>query len=150
MALKQHIQSQLVQAMKSNDKVKVDVLRMLKASILKYEVSGERKEASDETVIDLINKEIKQRKESAEQYRAGNRFDLAEKEEKEIDCLIEYMPPQLTEEEVIEIVNQTIQETGAKGLQDLGRVMGAVMPKVKGKADGAVINRVVKALLVQF
>jgi uncharacterized protein len=147
MALKQHIQSELVTAMKADDKVKVSVLRMLKAAILKFEVSGERKEASDEDIMQIINKEIKQRRDSADQFKAGNRFELADKEEKEIEVLLEYMPPQLTEEEIVEIVKQTIAEIGAKNAQDTGRVMGAVMPKVKGKADGAVISRVVTALL---
>jgi len=147
MALKQHIQAEMVAAMKAGDKIKTDVLRMLKAAILKQEVSGERKEASDEEILEIINREIKQRRDSAEQFKAGNRFELAEKEEKEIDVLLEYMPKQLTEEEIVQIAKETIAEVGAKSKADTGRVMGAIMPKVKGKADGTVVNRVVSALL---
>ena len=148
MAMKQQIQMDLAQAMKKKDDTKVSVLRMLKASILKFEVSGKEKtEATDEDILGLVNKEIKQRKDSAEQFKEGNRFEMAEKEEKEMEILIAYMPPQMSEEEIKKIAQEVIDETGAKSKQDIGRVMGALMPKVKGQADGAVVNKVVAELL---
>jgi hypothetical protein len=120
---------------------------MLKAAILKFEVAGEKKEATDEDVLNLIGREIKARREAASQFRDGNRFELAEKEDKEAEVLLEFMPPQLTEEEITVIVKEVIAETGAKDKQDVGRVMGAVMPKVKGRADGAIVGKVVNILL---
>lgn len=137
----------MVSAMKSGDTLKVSVLRMLKAAILKFEVAGERKEATDEDILQLINREIKQRRDSAEQFRAGNREESADKEEKEIEFLLAYMPPQLSEEEIAELVKQAMAETGAQGKSDMGKVMGAVMPKLKGQADGAIVNKVVNSLL---
>lgn len=147
MALKNQINEQLAEAMKAKEETKVSVLRMLKAAILKHEVSGDRTEASDENVLDLIQKEIKSRRDSAEQYRKGNRPELADKEEKEIEILLEYMPPQMTKEEVIVIAKEVIAETGAQSKADLGRVMGKMMPKVKGQADGNLVSEVVNSLL---
>ncbi len=148
MALKQQIQTELAEAMKAGDENKVSTLRMLKAAILKFEVSGsEKKDATDEDVMDIISKEIKQRHDSAEQYREGNRFEMAEKEEKELEILMEYMPPQLSADELKKVVQETIDETGAHSMQDMGRVMGAVMTKVKGQADGNMVKEVVSAML---
>lgn len=149
MALKNQIQQDLTEAMKAHDENKTSVLRMLKAAILKFEVSGsEKKDATDEDVVSIINKEIKQRRDSAEQFKKGNRFEMAEKEEKEIEVLLDYMPPQMSEEEVRKIAKEVIEETGAKSKQDIGRVMGVMMGKVKGQADGSLVNEVVASLLI--
>jgi uncharacterized protein YqeY len=148
MALKNQIQTELTEAMKAGESLKVSVLRMLKAAILKFEVAGERKEATDEDILEIVNKEIKQRRDSAEQFRAGNRFEQAEKEEKEIEVLMTYMPPQLTEEEIITIAKEVIEEVGAKSKADTGRVMGIMMGRVKGQADGKVVGDIVGSLLV--
>lgn len=138
----------MLDAMKAKDETRLSVLRMLKASIMKFEVEGgERKDATDEDVMKLIQKEIKSRRDSAEQFRKGDRPEMADAEEKEIAVLMEYMPPQLTEEEVTKIVKEVIEETGAKSKQDLGRVMGALMPKVQGQADGALVSKIVNSLL---
>lgn len=146
--MKQQIQDDLTQSMKDKNELKVSVLRMLKAAILKFEVSGkDKKDATDEDILGLINKEIKQRRDSAEQFKEGNRFEMAEKEEKEMEVLIAYMPPQMSEDEVRKIAKEVIAETGAKSKQDIGRVMGAIMPKVKGQADGSIVNKVVAELL---
>lgn len=147
MALKHEINSQLMEAMKAKDDVRVSTLRMLKAAIMKFEVEGERKEASDEDVLKLIQREIKSHKDSVEQFKSGNRFEMAEKEEKEIAILVEFMPPQMSEEEILAIAKQVIAETGAKSKSDMGRVMGAMMPKVQGQADGTLVSKVVNGLL---
>lgn len=148
MALKQQIQTEMISAMKAKDDLKVSVLRMLKAAILKFEVSGsEKKDATDADVLQLIGKEIKQRRDSAEQFKAGNRFESAEKEEKEIEYLLSYLPPQMGEEELKKVVAEVITEVGAKSKQDMGRVMGAVMEKVKGQADGGMVKDIVASLL---
>lgn len=147
MALKQKIQDDLTAAMKAKDEIKISTLRMLKAAILNFEVSGERKEATDEDVLAVINKEIKQRKDSAEQFKAGNRFEQAEKEEQEMKVLQEFMPPQMTEEEIANLAKEAIAATGAHAKSDIGKVMSVLMPKVKGKADGALVNKVVASYL---
>lgn len=148
MALKQQIQTEMISAMKAKDELKVGVLRMLKAAILKFEVSGsEKKDASDADVLQIIGKEIKQRRDSAEQFKEGNRFESAEKEEKEIEYLLAYMPPQMSEDEVRQVISEVISEVGAKSKQDMGRVMGAVMDKVKGQADGGMVKDIVASLL---
>lgn len=147
MALKQQIQADLMAAMKAKEEVRISALRMLKAAILKFEVSGERKEASDNDILTLITKEIKQRRDSAEQFKQGNRPEMAEKEEKEVDVLKTYMPPQLSDDELEKLVKEAIAESGATTKKDMGKVMAVLMPKVKGMADGATVNKMVMALL---
>jgi uncharacterized protein YqeY len=148
MALKKQIQTDMMAAMKSGDEIRVSALRMLKAAVLKLEVSGkEKKEATDEEILGLVNKEIKQRRDSADQFRKGDRLEMAEKEEKEIEVLKAYMPPQLDEATIEKLANEAITEVGATSKKDMGKVMGALMPKLKGMADGAVVNRIVSALL---
>ena len=147
MALKHQIQAELLEAMKAKNEIKLGALRMLKAAILKFEVSGDRKEATDTDILSLINKEIKSRRDSADQFRAGNRMELAEKEEKEIVVLQAYMPPQMGEDQILKLAEAAIAETGASKKNEMGKVMAALMPKVKGMADGATVNRIVSALL---
>jgi hypothetical protein len=147
MALRNQIQEELIAAMKAKDELKTGALRMLKAAILKTEVSGDRKEATDSDILGIINKEIKSRRDSVEQFRAGNRMEMAEKEEKEIDVLLAYMPPQLSEEEVLKMAEEAIAQTGATKKNEMGKVMGALMPKLKGMADGTVVNKIVSSLL---
>lgn len=147
-SLQKQFQSDLISAMKNGEELKVSVLRMLKAAIIKFEVSGkEKKDATDDEVIQIIGKEIKSRKDSAEQYRAGSRLELAKKEENEIKILEKYLPAQLKEEEIRKIVNEVITATGAKSKSDLGKVMGLLMPRVKGKADGGMVNKIVQEIL---
>lgn len=147
MALKHQIQTQLNEAMKAKDELKVSALRMLKAAILKYEMEGERKEADDEVILKIIQKEIKSRRDSASQFRKGNRPEKAEQEEKEIEILMGYMPPQMSEGELVAIAKEVIAQVGASSRADLGRVMGAMMTKVQGQADGALVSKVVNELL---
>jgi len=147
MALKHQVQKDMMDAMKAHDELKVSALRMLKAAVLKFEVSGERKEATDADVLTIIGKEIKSRRDSAEQFRAGNRPEMADKEEKEIEVLLAYMPPQMSEEELTKVAKEVIASMGATSKAELGKVMGAMMPKVKGLADGDLVSKVVKSLL---
>lgn len=143
MSLKNQIQADLSEAMKAKDETKVSALRMLKSAITNWEVKGERKEAKDEDIMPLVKKEIKQRRDSAQQYREGNRPELAEKEEKEIEVLEKYLPQQMSEEEIKKVVQEVIAELGASSKQDFGKVMGAVMGKLKGQADGGIVNKIV-------
>lgn len=145
--LKDQIVSDLKQAMLARDEVRVSTLRMLKAAIMKFEVSGAKKEATNEDVIDLVKKELKARKDSSEQFRNGNRDDLADKEDAEAKILEAYMPEQMNEEQVRAIATEVVSNFGTVGPQDFGKVMGACMGKLKGQADGELVNKVVKELL---
>lgn len=147
MTLKEQLQQDLITSMKAKDEVQTGAIRMLKAAILRFETAGDKKIATDADVIQIIGKEIKQRKDSIEQFEKGNRPELAEKEKLEMAVLEKYLPAQLSDSEVRTIVKEVISATGATGKSDLGKVMGALMPRVKGKADGALVTRMVQELL---
>ena len=147
MNLKEKINADLLSAMKAKEEVKLGALRMLKASIMKFEVSGDKKvEATDENVLQIIGKEVKQRKDSIEAYKKGAREDLAAKEEAEMKILQTYLPAQMSEEELKTLISRTISQTGAI-VKDFGKVMGTVMAQAKGKADGQTVTRLVKEML---
>jgi uncharacterized protein YqeY len=148
MGLKQTLNDDLKQAMKSGDATKRAVLRMLLASIKNAEIA-KRGELDDADLVGIIAKDIRQHQESIESFKQGNRPDLIEKEEAEMAVLQSYMPQQLTADEVAEAARQVISEVGAQGPGDKGKVMKELMPKLKGKADGRVINDVVTELLKQ-
>ena len=150
MSLKSQLQEDLNTALKAGDKITVEALRMVKAAIMKLEVSGkEKKEASDEEVQQIITKELKQRKDSIEQFRAGNRPELAEKEEAEMKVIQKYLPQQMSEEELRTLISDALTTTGATSSSDMGKVMGALIPKIKGRADGALVNKLVQELLTK-
>lgn len=147
MTLKEKINADLLTAMKAKEEVKLGALRMLKASIMKFEVSGDKKmEATDDSVLQIIGKEVKQRKDSIEAYKKGGREDLAVKEEAEMKILQSYLPAQMSEEELKTLISRTISQTGAT-VKDFGKVMGTVMAQAKGKADGGTVTRLVKEML---
>lgn len=147
MTLKEQIIADLTAAMKAKEELKLSTLRMLKAAIMNYEVSGADKEATDDVVVDLIKKGIKQRRDSAEGFHKGGNEEAAQKELAEIKILESYMPEQMGEEDVKKVVQEAIGQTGASGPSDFGKVMGAAMGKLKGQADGGLVNKVVKELL---
>ena len=147
MTLKEQIIADLTSAMKAKEELKLSTLRMLKAEVMKYEVSGADKEATDDVVVDLIKKGIKQRRDSAEGFHKGGNEEAAQKELSEIKILEEYMPEQMGEEEVKKAVQEVINQVKPQGPQDFGKVMGAVMGKLKGQADGGLVNKVVKELM---
>ncbi len=121
---------------------------MLKAAVMKFEVSGgEKVEANDEQVMQIIGKEAKQRKDSIDAFKKGGREDLAAGEEAELKILTAYLPAQMSEDEVRAIVKEVVAQTGASSKADIGKVMGGIMPKVKGKADGQMVNRIVGEFL---
>ncbi len=147
-SLKERIVTDLTDAMKKKDASRLDTIRLLKAEIMKFEVSGkEKKEAGDADVITLVSRMIKQRHEAAELFRKGDREEMAEKEEVEAKILQEYLPPQLSQEELERIVQETITQVGAKNKSAMGKVMGAVMTKVKGQTDGNIVKGIVGKLL---
>ena len=149
--LKDKIQEDLKAAMMAKETAKLSAIRMLKSAIQYYEIQkgGAGYEATDEDIIDVIVKEIKKRKESIELYKQGGREDSAASEQKEVEVLESYLPKQMSEDEVRSLVQDAIKQTGAASMQDMGKVMGALMPKVKGKADGGLVSKIVKEELAK-
>lgn len=134
------------EAMKARDQARLTALRSLHAQI-KDATVNQGKEETDEAVAGVVAKGIKQRKDSVEQYRNGGRDDLADKEAREIEWLKAYQPAQLDEPAIEALVREAIEETAASGKKEMGKVMKVLMPKVKGRADGKLVNQVVQRLL---
>lgn len=130
-------------AMKAKDKEKLSTIRMLK-SALQTEQINKGEELTEEDELTILSREKKQRVESLNEFKAAGREDLILKLEKELEVVDHYLPAQLGEEEVRGIVQETISETNASSMKDMGKVMGALMPKVKGKADGNLVSKIVK------
>ena len=147
MTLEEKIQSEIVAAMKAKDEVRLAALRSVKAAILNEKSNGKYHELTDADVTALIQKQIKQRKESELEYLEGGRLDLAYKEQEERLVLEEYVPKQLTGDEVEEIVKEILVETAATSMKEMGKVMGLATQRMKGVADGKVISGIVKRLL---
>jgi uncharacterized protein YqeY len=143
MSLKDRLLEDMKSAMKEKDTLKKSAITMVRASILQKE-KDERIELDDDGVIGVIAKEVKQRKDSIPEFIRGNRPDLVEKLNAEIEILMEYLPQQLTEDEIDAMVTQTITEVGAMSMKDMGKVMGALMPKLQGRADGRLVNQLVR------
>ncbi len=146
MSLKERLQEDLKSSMKNKETVKKSVITLIRASIKQYEVDN-RVELDEEGIIDLISKQLKQRNDALEEFKKANRDDLVSETEAEIKVLKEYLPQQLSEEELNEIVKETISEVGATSMKDMGKIMSAIMPKTKGRADGKLINKLVQANL---
>lgn len=146
MSLNERLNEDMKQAMRSQDKFKLSVIRMVRSAIKNIEID-QRKTLDDTEVLDVLSREIKQRKDSLQEFQNAGRDEMANSLQAEIAILMEYLPQQLTEEEVKVIVQQTIQEVGASSKADMGKVMGALMPKVKGRADGKIVNQFVQQLL---
>lgn len=144
--LLERIEADLKDALKRSDRLKVSVLRMIKASIKNKEIE-KGSPLSDEEIISVLTSLSKQRRESIEEFRRAGREELVEKETAELSVLQSYMPEQLSEEELNDIINSAIQESGATSVRDIGKVMKIVMPRVKGRADGKVVNQKVRAIL---
>jgi len=146
MNVRDQIQQDLKEALKAKDEIKVGTLRMVSAAFLnKEKEKGEI--PSDEELQNIVLFEAKKRKESMTAFEQGGRPELVEKEKAELEILQTYLPEQLSEEEVRIFVEEAVTETGASSPQDMGKVMAAVMPKVKGKADGTLVNKIVKEAL---
>ena len=146
MTLEERLVEEMKEAMKANDKLRLSTIRMIRSSIKNKEIEL-RKPLDDEGIQKVIQGMVRKGEESLEQFKLGGRMDLVEKESKEIEILKSYLPQSLTQEEMIKIVDQTIQEVQATSLKDLGKVMKSVMPKFQGKADGKLINQLVKERL---
>jgi len=146
MSIKENIKTDLKDAMKSGNTEKRDVLRMLDSMIKNVEIEKNKREdgLDDEEVLEVAGRAVKQRKDSIQQYTEGGREDLANKEKAEIEILTKYLPEQMSEENLISVVKEVIDETGAKDKSELGKIMGIIMSKVKGRADGNMVRKVVE------
>ena len=133
-------------AMKARDMAAVTALRGLHSAIKDATVNA-GKEVTDDAIVACVNKAIKQREDSIAQFKAGGRDDLVAKEQAELDLIRKYQPKQLAEEEIEAIVKAVIAETGVASIKEKGKLMGALMPRVKGKADGRIVNQIVQKLL---
>ena len=146
MSLKKQLMDDVKTAMKEKDRLRKATITLLRADIKRFEVD-KRKEITEDGIIDLISKQIKQKKSAILDFKKGGREDLVQEAEAEIDVLMKYLPDQLTEEELKEIIGNAIKELKAESMKDMGKVMGAVKPIIKGKADGKMASEIVKAML---
>lgn len=147
MSILMRLNDDMKQAMRAKDKDKLSVIRMIKASLQNEQIRMNVESLSEDTVITVLSRELKQRNESLQEFKSFGREDLVAKLEDEIAIVKQYLPKQLTQEELEDIVQQTIIEVGASSKRDIGKVMSAIMPKVKGKADGSLINKIVQTHL---
>lgn len=160
--IKEKIQKELTEALKSGDSLKRLVLGMVMTAVKNREVTKrtqlskttsdvseleKQSQLSDDEILEVIAGEVKKRKEAIEQFEAGGRKDLAQKEKSELDVLTDYLPQQMSADEVRSEVQKTISELGAQGRKDMGRVIGAVMAKLKNRAEGSMVSKIVKELL---
>ena len=146
---KAQLKEELKQSMLAKDTEKTSTLRMIVSALGYYEIEkgGAGYEATEEDIEAILQKQAKQRRDSIEQFKAGGRDELAAKEASELKIIESYLPQQMGEDEVRKLVEEAIAQTGASNPSDMGKVMGALMPKVKGKADGSLVSRLVKEKL---
>ncbi len=145
-ALQDQIQDAMKTAMKSGDKERLAVIRLMMSAMKQVEVD-ERIELDDNRVLGILDKMVKQRRESISQFKTGGRDDLADKEQAEIDTISDFLPQALTEAEIETIINSAISETGAASMKDMGKVMGIVKPQITGRADMGAVSGKIKSLL---
>jgi len=145
-SLKQRIDQDTKEALKKKDSLKLNVLRMLKSEI-KYKEIELGSELSDDGVISVLSSSVKKRKDSIQQFEKGGRDDLVAREKAELEVILNYLPEQLTDEELSQIINHAIKEINATGSSDLGKVMKQIMPEVRGRADGKKVNQMVSSQL---
>ncbi|MET1247575.1 MULTISPECIES: GatB/YqeY domain-containing protein [Sporolactobacillus] len=146
MSLVDRLTTDMKQAMKAREKARLSVIRMIKTS-LQNESIKLGQPLSDDEALAVLTRELKQRKDSLQEFKNAGRQDLVEEVTNEIAIVQSYMPEQLSEEKVTAIIDETISEVGAASKADIGKVMKAVMPKVKGRADGSMINKIVRSKL---
>ena len=147
MSLEERIETEFKAALKAQEKIKLSTIRMLKAEINNFKLDRNKKTLKDDEIVKIIQHQVKQHKDSIEQFKKGNRHDLVEKETKELDILLGYMPEQMSEEELKKIITETIKELEATSKKDMGKVIKAVMEKVKGKAEGKAVSQIVSGIL---
>jgi len=146
MSLKDRLQEDWKNALKGKEKFKASVISMAKAAILQVEKDN-KSSLNDDQVIEVLAKEVKQRRDALQEFEKGNRQDLVDSTNAEIDILLQYLPQQLTEDEIREIVRESAEKLGANSMKDMGKVMAAVRPSTNGRADGKIVSQIVKEYL---
>nr|WP_314807529.1 GatB/YqeY domain-containing protein [uncultured Selenomonas sp.] len=146
MSLMEKLTADMKEAMKHGEKERLSVIRLVRGAVRQAEIDG-KKTLSDDEIIGVITKEVKMRRDSIEEFERGNRADLVEKTQAEIAILMPYLPEQLSADEVRRIVEAAVSEVGATTAKDMGKVMGVLMSRVKGRADGKLVNEIVRSLL---
>ena len=146
MTIKEKLQIDLKDAMVNKDTIRKTVVQLIKAGVLQVE-KDKRITLDDEGVLDVIAKQLKQRRDSLPDYEKSGREDLIAQLKREMELLMEYLPKQLSHDELVEIVKEAVLETGATTIKDMGKIMAAVVPKTKGRADGKEINLIARELL---
>ncbi|MDR4888993.1 GatB/YqeY domain-containing protein [Fredinandcohnia sp. QZ13] len=147
MSLLERLNNDMKTAMKNKEKDRLSVIRMVKAALQNEGIKLGTSELSEEAELTVLTRELKQRKDSLREFSNAGREDLVNKIQTEIEILEVYLPEQLSEEDLVEIVKETVQEVNASSKADMGKVMAAIMPKVKGKADGGLVNKLVQQQL---
>ena len=146
MTLRDKLEDDIRNSMRQRDQARVDALRFLKFAV--QAVEKERRDTlGDEAMVQVVSKQVNDRRESVKAFRDGGRTELADKEAFELTVLEEYLPPQLSEDEIVALIREVVAEVGATGPRDRGKVMGRLMPQVRGKADGAEVNRLTGEIL---
>lgn len=145
-SIKETLQNDWKEAVKQKNKFKANVISMVKASILLVEKSGAEK-VDDDKIIEILAKEVKQRRDSLVEFEKGNRQDLVDETKAEIEILLQYLPQQLTEEEIRKIVIKSAEKLGTSSIKDMGKLMAEVRPQVSGRADGKIVSQIVKDYL---
>jgi uncharacterized protein YqeY len=146
MELKERLSKELGESLKAGEKIKVSTIRMILSEIKNAEIA-KRGELDDDELLSALAREAKRRKEAIEEFKKGDRQDLVDKETEELRIIETYLPEQLSRDELQAIVSETIDEVGASSPGDLGKVMGSIMPKLKGRADGKLVNLMVRETL---
>ena len=139
----------IIEAMKAKDKLKLDVLRMVKANILQEVIDNKRNE-DDTLLIDVVSRQIKMRRESVSEFTKANRNDLADITNKEIEILVKYLPEQLERDEIVKEIDLIFDEVKPTGMRDMGKVMGVATAKLKGKADMSEVSSIIKEKLINL
>lgn len=147
MGLRELIPEDLKNALRNKNTFELSVLRMLQAALINKEIDKRKEALTNEDVISVIGTEIKKRRDAAREFEKVNRPDAADQEKAEIEILMKYMPQQMSEDEIRDAVKKAVEDTQAESMQDIGKVMKVLMPQVKGKADGSIVNKIVKEAL---
>ena len=147
MGLRELIPEDLKNALRNKNTFELSVLRMLQAALINKEIDKRKEALTNEDVISVIGTEIKKRRDAAREFEKVNRPDAADQEKAEIEILMKYMPQQMSEDEIRDAVIKAVEDTQAESMQDIGKVMKVLMPQVKGKADGSIVNKIVKEAL---
>lgn len=146
MSLRKRLDEDLKTAMKAKDEIRLSVIRMVRSSVKNKEIEL-KKELDDQAIIEVVSTLVKQRRESLKMFKEAGRDDLVSKEERELELLLDFLPRQLSAEEIGELVDRAIAESGARGAADMGKVMKLLMPQTAGRADGKQVSEIVKSKL---